>query len=243
MIRIQLDLHLPGNCWSSARRAVGILRIATVVPIATCLVAPESALANSAVDATFHPNLLLYGWFIALVFLGFGFLTSRRAICDRRVATAVAQWPTTIGTVIAADVTERVHEAEISFCYFVPQVRYEYEAYGVRRQGDLIRIGLDDTGYRKEKNARDHIALYTAGAAVAVHYNPQDPEQAVLEIGEVGVNSLMLVGAIFTGLGIGILLIAIWTQYCPVNLRGIGEKANSDAAFRMTKGVSDLNQK
>ena len=30
-------------------------------------------------------------------------------------------------------------------------------------------------------------------------------------------------------------------QYCPVNLRGIGEKANSGAAFRMTKGVSDLN--
>ena len=32
-------------------------------------------------------------------------------------------------------------------------------------------------------------------------------------------------------------------QYCPVNLRGIGEKANSGTAFRMTKGVSDLNQK
>ena len=35
----------------------------------------------------------------------------------------------------------------------------------------------------------------------------------------------------------------IQRQYCPVNLRGIGEKANSGAAFRMTKGVSDLNQK
>ena|ERR1035437_2807078 len=35
----------------------------------------------------------------------------------------------------------------------------------------------------------------------------------------------------------------IAAQYCPVNLRGIGEKANSGAAFRMTKGVSDLNQK
>jgi len=32
-------------------------------------------------------------------------------------------------------------------------------------------------------------------------------------------------------------------QYCPVNLRGISEKANSGAAFWMTKGVSDLNQK
>ena len=35
--------------------------------------------------------------------------------------------------------------------------------------------------------------------------------------------------------------INILIQYCPVNLRGIGEKANSGAAFRMTKGVSDLN--
>ena len=33
----------------------------------------------------------------------------------------------------------------------------------------------------------------------------------------------------------------MYDQYCPVNLRGIGEKANSGAAFRMTKGVSDLN--
>ena len=215
MIRIQLGLHLPGRCWSSAGRAVGILRVATVVPIATGLVAPESALANSAVDATFHPKLLLYGWFIALVFLGLGFLTLRRAICDRRAATAVEQWPTTTGTVIAADVTERLHEAELSFCYFVPQVRYEYVAYGVRRQGDLIRIGLDDTGYRKEKNARDHIALYPVGAVIAVRYNPQDPEHAVLEIGEVGVNKSMLVGALFTGLGIAILLIAIGTTSLP----------------------------
>jgi hypothetical protein len=37
------------------------------------------------------------------------------------------------------------------------------------------------------------------------------------------------------------ILAAMRLQYCPVNLRGIGEKANSGAAFRMTKGVSDLN--
>jgi FkbM family methyltransferase len=32
-------------------------------------------------------------------------------------------------------------------------------------------------------------------------------------------------------------------QYCPVNLRGIGEKANSGAAFQVTSGVCDLNRK
>ena len=37
--------------------------------------------------------------------------------------------------------------------------------------------------------------------------------------------------------------VIVLTQCCPVNLRGIGEKANSGAAFRTAKGVSDLNQK
>jgi hypothetical protein len=32
------------------------------------------------------------------------------------------------------------------------------------------------------------------------------------------------------------------SQYCPVNLRGLGQKANSGGAFRVTWGVSDLNR-
>ena len=31
-------------------------------------------------------------------------------------------------------------------------------------------------------------------------------------------------------------------QYCPVNLRGLGQRANSGRAFRVTWGVSDLNR-
>jgi hypothetical protein len=50
--------------------------------------------------------------------------------------------------------------------------------------------------------------------------------------------------------GVGVRFFTVMTakgkfaiQYCPVNLRGIGEKANSGAAFRVTSGVSDLNRK
>jgi hypothetical protein len=32
-------------------------------------------------------------------------------------------------------------------------------------------------------------------------------------------------------------------QYCPVNLRGVGQKANNGAALRVTRGVSNLNGK
>ena len=211
MSRIQLDFRFPGLCWSSAGRVVWILWLATVISIAICLVAPESALASGAIDAAIRPNLLLYEWFIALVFLGLGFLVLRKAICDRRIATATANWQTAPGTVITTDVTQRVTESDISLCYFVPQVRYDYDAYGVRRQGDVIRIGLDDTGYRKEKNARDHIAFYPVGTVITVHCNPQDPDQAVLEIGQVGVNRMMLVGAVLTGLGVAMFLFAIWS--------------------------------
>src|SRR5271169_4483222 len=37
--------------------------------------------------------------------------------------------------------------------------------------------------------------------------------------------------------------IYVFYQYCPVNLRGLGQKANSGGAFRVTWGVSDLNRK
>src|ERR1700687_474275 len=40
---------------------------------------------------------------------------------------------------------------------------------------------------------------------------------------------------------VGTLLIR--SQCCPVNLRGLGQKANSGGAFRVTWGVSDLNRK
>jgi hypothetical protein len=32
-------------------------------------------------------------------------------------------------------------------------------------------------------------------------------------------------------------------QYCPVNLKGVGQKANSGAVLRVTNRVSDLNGK
>jgi hypothetical protein len=38
-------------------------------------------------------------------------------------------------------------------------------------------------------------------------------------------------------------LFSIAYQYCPVNLRGLGQKGNGGAAFRVTWGVSDLNRK
>lgn len=131
------------------------------------------------------------------------------------MTAAAVQWPTTVGKVISAEVTKRVHEAEVFFDYFVPQVRYEYEANGVRRQCDVIRIGLDNLVYRKEKKANDHIALYPVGTTITVHYNPKDPKHAALEVRQVDFNRMILAGIFFAGLGIAMFLIAIWSASHP----------------------------
>lgn len=202
-------------CWSSKMRTFGICRPAAIVLIATCLLAPECALADSAIDAAIQPYFVLGGWGSALVFLGIGFFILRKAIRNRRVAAAAAHWPTTKGTVISSDVVKRVSRSEQEFDYFVPQIRYEYEANGIRRQGDVIRIGLDDMGYPEEKKAREHIALYPVGTTIPVRYDPQDPEHAVLEIGQVGVTRKIFAGFIFAGIGIAAIVFAIWSASLP----------------------------
>lgn len=196
-------------------RTFGICRLVAIVPIATCLLAPECALADSAIDAAIQPYFILGGWGTALVFLGIGLFILRKAIRNRRVAAAAAQWPTTKGTVISSDVVKRVSRSEQEFDYFVPQIRYEYVANGIRRHGDVIRIGLDDMGYPEERKAREHIALYPVGTTIPVRYDPQDPEHAVLEIGQVAVTRKILAGVIFAGIGIAAIVFAIWSASLP----------------------------
>jgi hypothetical protein len=194
---------------------VGICRLAAVVPVATCLFAPESALADSAIDAAVQPYFVLGGWGTALVFLGIGFFILRKAIRNRRMAAAAAQWPTTDGTVISTDVVKRVSKSEHEFDYFVPQIRYQYKTNGISHQGNVIRIGLDELGYPEEKKAREHIALYPVGTTIPVRYDPQDPERAVLEIGQMGVTRKILAGFIFAGIGIAAIVFAIWSASLP----------------------------
>lgn len=218
MSGIQKGIHAAYSCSSNTRHSFGIGRLAAVVPFAICLLAPESALADSSIDAAVKPYFVLGGWITALAFLGGGFFMLRKAIGNRRMAAAAMQWPTTDGTVISTTVVKRVFKSqEQKFDYFVPQVRYEYETNGIRRQGEVIRIGLDEMGYLEEKEAREHIALYQAGTTIPVRHNPQDPEHAVLETGQIGATGKIFAGFICAGIGIAAMVFAIWSASLPTS--------------------------
>ena len=207
-----MGLHLGRSNVCSGRTRVRLLLCAVV---AMTILAPGCALADSAIDRTAKPYFVLGGWLAALVFLGIGFVLLSKAIRYRRAAAAAVRWPVAEGVVLAVDVIKRMSKSDDEFDSYIPRVSYAYTANSVTYEGDVIRIGLEDLGYIKEKQARDHMARYPVGAAIAVRYDPQNPLSAVLEIGQVGAARYLFAGTLLAGVGLGALVFAIWSMSLP----------------------------
>jgi hypothetical protein len=168
------------------------------------------------IDAAVKPYFVLGGCLAALVFLSIGFVLISRAMHYRRVAATAVQWPVAEGVVRAAEVIKRTSKSDDEFDSYLPKLRYAYTVNGVGYEGDVIRIGLQDLGYFQEKQACDHLARYPVGAAIAVRYDPQNPQSAVLEIGQVGAARYQFAGILLGGVGVGALVFAIWSATLPV---------------------------
>ena len=118
-------------------------------------------------------NLIIIGGlglvFIILnaVFLGILYFTQRKV-------KAIAQWPSTMGTVKISTIEFRSSDDGGSN---YPVVHYSYSVNGQPYEGDRIAPGGEVGGIGAAKVA----ARYPVGAAVNVSYNPQKPSEAFLE--------------------------------------------------------------
>lgn len=87
------------------------------------------------------------------------------------------RWPTADGTVITSEVTQK---PALSDGYvYSPDVKYDYGVGGVTLSGSTIKFG---EGYNRP-SAEEAVRKYPKGATIAVHYNPKNPEESVLEPG------------------------------------------------------------
>jgi hypothetical protein len=184
--------------------------------VAVAVLVPDWAFADVVIDRAEKPYFVLGGWLAALVFLSIGFFLTSKALHYRRMAAAALRWPVAEGVVLAAEVVKRTSKSDDEFDSYLPKLRYAYTVDGIRYEGDVIRIGLADLGYVNETQARDHMARYPVGAAIAVRYDPQHPHGAVLEIGQVGAVRYLLAGTLLGGVGVGALVFAIWSATLPV---------------------------
>jgi hypothetical protein len=161
---------------------------------------------------TFLIPLLLGGVFAVL---GIGLLIF--GLRDRKKAKAAEAWPTVNGTIVSSRLdqntrTERRDGRSYTHTSYAPVVEYTYDVGGKTYQGNHIFPGATmsyDLG-----TAQNIVNRYQPGSTAAVHYDPANPMDAVLEIKAKGGNMFMIIGGVFAVLGvvvccIGVLLVFV----------------------------------
>jgi hypothetical protein len=136
----------------------------------------------------------------AVAAVGLGSFLSAGFIRDLYFALKSKQWPKTSGRVIEVDIA---HGTAMRGSYNSALVGYEYEVRGVQytsRRIDYAGRGAGAT------SALSYFRHYHEGQGVAVRYDPNEPERAVLETGVRPGNFLRLLFS-FAVLGFGLLFL------------------------------------
>jgi hypothetical protein len=109
-------------------------------------------------------------------------------------ARASADWPNTRGQIVSSTVSHST-DSEGGDSY-TPEVEYTYLVNDLEYGDDTIKFG--ETSYNSRRNAQEVADRYPAGQSVAVYYDPDNPEEAVLEPGVTAGSYLVLgIGAFF----------------------------------------------
>jgi hypothetical protein len=189
-----------------------------VAIVTAILMTTNGALAEATIDAGAKPYFIAGGVIATVFFISVGAMLIRKGNRYLRIAAAAAQWPIVTGEVVSTDVVERIDRTQDGpNTYFVPQVRYVYHADGVRRDGSVIRVGMENSGYPRERQARECLARYSVGSKVPVRYDPQNPANAVLELGQVGGGRNLLAGTLLLLVGIAGAAFTVFSIVTPGN--------------------------
>jgi hypothetical protein len=144
---------------------------------------------------------------LALVIGGFGLAVLAIVASSLREAAAMKRWPVSEGRVLSAKVEE--YRQSVGRGVGGPRARltlYEYEVTGKRFQGSRVAQspGLDRG---VPEFAQKVVERYPSGSTVAVRYNPNRPDESVLEP---RVPGSWIFGAT---IGVALLVLAAYTYY------------------------------
>ena len=184
--------------------------------ITAILMTTHGAFAEAIIDRGAKPYFIAGGVIATVFFISVGAILIRKGNRYLRIAAAAAQWPIVTGKVISTGVVKRIDRTQDGpSTVFVPQVHYVYHADGASRDGSVIRLGLEDRGYSREQQAGELLARYSVDSKVEVRYDPQNPDMAVLELGQVGGGSNLLAGVLLTLVGIAGIVFTVFSIVTP----------------------------
>jgi hypothetical protein len=126
-----------------------------------------------------------------MLFAGlFGLMALLFFVAYRRYQARANAWPVTQGEIVSSVVEQRSStENGRTRRIYLPVVEFAYTVGGHRLHSRQVKLGLEVSG--SESFAQGIVDRYPAGAAVEVHYDPQDPSNAALE-NPTGTNWLLL---------------------------------------------------
>ena len=119
-------------------------------------------------------------------------------------AKAAESWPAAPGTVVSCEIVEEESSDRDgnSSTWYDPVVTYSYSAQARTLTGRRLRFGNYRSASRKKAEAA--LAPYAPGKPLAVRYNPERPDECVLETVKPGPIYLVmaLFGLLFVAFGL-----------------------------------------
>ena len=119
-------------------------------------------------------------------------------------AKAAESWPSAMGRVHSCEVREEesTDREGHSTTWYNPVVSYSYTAGGREYRSERLRFGNYRSGSRKKAEAM--LAPYPVGSTPGVRYNPERPEECVLEARKPSPAYLVMAafGLLFVGFGL-----------------------------------------
>ena len=119
---------------------------------------------------------------VGSVFTVIGLVFLLITVNGRRQAEASQAWPSTSGRVVKTWVQETIERDDDGFTEYkyTPHIQYEYSAGGARYTGERLNFGFTSV-YGEMGPAEEALDLYPMGSQVTVYYNPEQPQDAVLD--------------------------------------------------------------
>ncbi len=146
-----------------------------------------------------NPTILILIWMVI------GLALAGRGAWNVNQAAGNSGWSLTHGEILSSDVVEQPsHEVGVGSTYLA-EVQYRYHVEDTGYLGDRVAIGYYSSGSYSE--AWQLAERYRQGSRVDVWFDPDDPEQAVLQRGADSNSWLEL------SVGAGILLLGAVLLY------------------------------
>ena len=127
--------------------------------------------------------LISVGACLGLLFIGGGIFMILLGRKNQKKADASQNWPSTNGAIIETGTTRNFSsgaDGDSDIVTYTPKLKYSFRVDDVEFISDKIAFGYGKS-YNSEMAALSALQNYPVGKQVAVYYNPENPNEAVLE--------------------------------------------------------------